>query len=510
MPHARSLGWLSAGALLIAIGADAPDIARPGVWFALTFLLHGWRGMSTRSGLPRLGLALYAASLIADRGSFPFRGPLYFAAVAAMTALGLVPFLLDRWGSGRVVGWPSTLVFPMAYVTQEFLRYHLPHGPGTWGSLAYTQYGNLPLMQLASVTGLWGITFMITWCASIVSWAWERGLAGSVVRPPLVTYACLLGAVTVLGGLRVSLSALPGRTIRAVAVTFPGDLLTPREMFRIADGRIPVEGAVAEKLARLHEWFFLNTEREARAGARLVAWPEMNFLVLADEEPAAVERAQRLAASEHVYIAMAMGSVRPGAPKPFQNKTVLVDPSGRIAYSYFKSRPVAGWEEGVMQPGDGHLPVIETELGRVSSAICFDGDHPDLVRQAGRDNAEILILPVNDWPAIKRIHLEMAAFRAVENGTPLLRPASFGVSVAFDSLGRVLAETDHLTGAATMVAEVPVGHRPTLYPWVGDLFAWLCLAGCVLVPVLGSLRARSGAEPIAATAFRGATSGSEL
>jgi apolipoprotein N-acyltransferase len=154
--------------------------------------------------------------------------------------------------------------------------------------------------------------------------------------------------------------------------------------------------------------------------------------------------------------------------------------------------------------------VIETELGRVSSAICFDGDHPDLVRQAGRDNAEILILPVNDWPAIKRIHLEMAAFRAVENGTPLLRPASFGVSVAFDSLGRVLAETDHLTGAATMVAEVPVGHRPTLYPWVGDLFAWLCLAGCVLVPALGSLRARSGAEPIAATAFRGATSGSEL
>jgi apolipoprotein N-acyltransferase len=343
-------------------------------------------------------------------------------------------------------------------------------------------------MQLAAVTGIWGITFMITWGASVVSWAWERGFARDSVRPLLV-YAGLLGVIAVGGALRLSLSSTPATTIRAATVSFPSDLLAPREMFRIADGRIAMEGAVAEKIARLHEWFFESTEREARAGARLVAWPEMNFLVLADDEPAALERAQRLTAKEHIYLAMGIGAVHPGAAKPFRNETVLIDPSGRIAYSYLKSRPVAGWEESVMQPGDGRLPVVATELGRLSTAICFDGAHPDLVRQVGRGRADLFILPVNDWAAIKRIHLAMAAFRAIENGTPILRPASFGVSVAFDSLGRVLGETDHFTGAPTLVVQLPVGHVPTLYPLVGDLFAWSCVAGCALAFMLARRRA---------------------
>ena len=478
MSYARSLAWFSAGALLVAIGARVPEIALPGVWFALTFLLHAWRGMPTRAGLPVLAVVFYIAQAIANRGSIPIGGPLYFVVVASVTASQIVPFVLDRWIGRRSVGWTSTLVFPMAFVAQEFLNSRLPQGPSTWGSLAYTQYGNLPLMQLAALTGIWGVTFIVAWGASIASWVWERGFAGSSVRPLLLTYAGLLGAITVGGGLRVALSPPPARTIRAATVSFPTDLLTYREMFRVADGRMPVEGATAEKLARLHEWFFENTEREARAGARIVAWPEMNFLVLAADEPAALERAQRLAAQERIFIAMGMGTVHIGVPRPFQNKTILVDPSGRIAYTYLKSRPVVGWEERVMQPGDGHLPVVATDIGRLSTAICFDADHPDLLRQVGREEADLLIVPVNDWAEVKRSHFAMAAFRAIENGTPILRPASFGASGAFDAWGRVVGVTDHFSGAPTMVAQMPVGSVPTLYPRIGDLLAWLCVAGC--------------------------------
>jgi apolipoprotein N-acyltransferase len=501
MAHARNLGWLGAGALLIAVGAESPEIALPGVWFAIIFLLHGFRGLPTRSGLPYLALALYTALAIANRGPIPVKGPLYFVIVALVTALAIIPFVLDRVIGRAVGGWTSTVVFPMAFVAVELLKSRLPQGPATWGSLAYTQYGNLPLMQLAAITGLSGISFMITWCASIVSWAAERGLASPAVRPLLATYAGLLGAITIVGGLRLSSSSAPGRTIRAVAVSMPGHLLTPAEMFRIADGRIPVEGVVADKLARLHQWFFESTQREARAGAQLVAWPEMNFLVLADDEPAAVERAQRLAAQEHVYIAMGIGAVQPGAARPFRNETVLVDPSGRTLYSYLKSRPVIGWEQRVMEPGDGHLPVVATEIGRLSTAICFDGDHPDLVRQVGRGGGDLLILPVNDWAEVKRSHFEMAAFRAIENGAPVLRPASFGNSGAFDSWGRVLGRTDHFSGASTLVVEIPVGGIPTLYPRVGDLFAWLCVAGTALAPLLARMRGRKRAGSLGTAAL---------
>ena len=501
MAHYRNMAWLAAGATLIAVSTDLPEIARPGIWLALAFLLRGWRGMPTRSGLPSVGLALYAALAFATRASLPVGGPLYFVIVGGLTALGLVPLLLDRWIGERIDGWVSTLVFPMAYTAMEFLKSRMPDGPATWGSIAYTQYGNLPLMQLAALTGLWGITFVIAWFASTLNWAWERRFDWATVRAPALAFAAVLGAIMTGGGLRLAFAASPPATTRVAVVSFPRDLLVPREMFRIADGRMPVDGDVAVKLERLHDWFFENTEREARAGARLVAWPEMNFLVLDKDEPVALERAQTLAAKEHVYIAMALGTVSPGQPRPFQNKSVLVDPSGRIAFSYLKSRPVIGWEESVMRRGDGHLPVVATGFGRMSAAICFEGDSPDFVRQVGRGEADLWVLHVNDWPAIKHSHFEMAAFRAIENGAPLLRPASFGVSGAFDAFGRAVGETDHVSGGPVLVVDMPLGGVPTAYARLGDFFAWACVAGTAVGALLAWKGVRHGRESITGTAL---------
>jgi apolipoprotein N-acyltransferase len=74
--------------------------------------------------------------------------------------------------------------------------------------------------------------------------------------------------------------------------------------------------------------------------------------------------------------------------------------------------------------------------------------------------------------------MRMAAFRAIENGVPLVRPAASGMSSAFDSWGRVLSVTDFFAaGDRTMTAQVPLGRVPTLYSRTGDLFAWLCVTG---------------------------------
>ena len=90
-------------------------------------------------------------------------------------------------------------------------------------------------------------------------------------------------------------------------------------------------------------------------------------------------------------------------------------------------------------------------------------------------------MPANDWKEIKNIHVQMAAFRAIENGVPLVRPAASGLSSAFDPWGRVLGVADYFAaGDRTMTAQVPIGGVPTLYARTGDLFAWLCVAGLVV------------------------------
>ena len=195
-------------------------------------------------------------------------------------------------------------------------------------------------------------------------------------------------------------------------------------MTRITEGRVRPEelARTIDKLRQLHDWFLDGSRREARAGARLIAWPEANLLVFRDDEPAFLERAKRLAAEEDVYLAMGIASIHPGASKPFENKMVLVDPSGTIIMNYLKSHPVTGWEASIMEPGDGHMPVVATTAGRMATAICFDADFPEFIRQAGQGRADLLIVPANEWKDIKNVHVQMAAFRAIENGVPLFVP----------------------------------------------------------------------------------------
>ena len=141
-----------------------------------------------------------------------------------------------------------------------------------------------------------------------------------------------------------------------------------------------------------------------------------------------------------------------------------------------------------MRVGSGGIQVVPTANGRIAGAICFDADFPSYMRRAGLGTTELFVLPVNEWRSIKDIHFQMHVFRAIENGMPILRAAALGLSAAVDPWGRVLGVADHLApGDSTLVAQLPIGHVPTLYSRVGDLFAWLCVAGLVSTLGLGAL-----------------------
>jgi apolipoprotein N-acyltransferase len=426
-------------------------------------------------------LALYAALASGNRGIIPIQGPGYFAIVAFVAATATLPFAADRLAAQRLGTVGLTLIFPMAWVAVEFLRSRLTPS-STWGSIAYTQFGSQPLMQLAAIGGIWSITFVVAWFASTFDLAWSRGFEWSVVRTPVLTYAGVLGAIVLGGALRLALAPTDRPSLRTATLNRPVDLFIPGEMTRIAEGRVPQGERIhmAAKLTRLHDWFLDGSRREARAGARLVVWPEQNLLIFSEDEPAFLERARRLAADEHVYLAMGIGAVHPGEALPFENKLVLIDSEGRIVTSYLKSHAVVGWEAGIMRPGDGRLPVVATGVGRIATAICFDADFPEFVRQAARGSADLLIVPVNDWREVKDIHFQMLAFRAIENGVPIVRAAATGLSSAFDPWGRVLGLADYFAGGdGTLTVQVPMGGVQTLYARTADVFAWLCVAALV-------------------------------
>jgi apolipoprotein N-acyltransferase len=144
--------------------------------------------------------------------------------------------------------------------------------------------------------------------------------------------------------------------------------------------------------------------------------------------------------------------------------------------------------------GDGKLLIGEVDGARISTLICYDLDFPDLVAQAGELDIGILVGPAGDWPEIASIHAKMSRSRAIEQGVVLVRPTTGGVSIIYDGLGRVLAETHSIDDNVRHVTTwVPIHRRPTLYGYLAGALGWASILMALLL--IGVRIARRKAPP---------------
>jgi apolipoprotein N-acyltransferase len=434
--------------------------------------------------------AMSAAAFVWWRGIMPLSGAPYVIASIVFGLVALLPYLADRWLAPRIGGVLGTLVLPSAFVTLEYLAGRVSPF-ATWGSVAYTQSDNLPLLQLLSVTGLAGVTFLVIWFASIVN-----------SRRGVVLYAALLLAVLLLGGLRLR-SAAARDTVSVAAITpriptysVRGDAANDsiHDALKSVRAHRPLTAAQWEsfrqRAAAIQQELLDVTEREARNGANLIVWSEGAGIVEARDEPALIAKGAAIAKNTGAWIGLSFLTLDSRHSDTFENKTVLVDPSGKTVWSYRKAHPVPGMEACV--PGDGNLPVVTTPFGRIASVICFDMDFPSLLRQAGAAGVDILLCPADDWPEITPKHAEMAVFRAIEQGFSLVRATSNGLSIAVDRFGRVRAAEDYAEGHRVMRAQVPRHGGPTLYSRIGDVVAYACVTLFAGLAVGGGIADRRG------------------
>jgi apolipoprotein N-acyltransferase len=492
----RASLWRSSAPLLLALallpfanGAWSVPVA---AFLAPLFLLR-----FTRTHRPFAGLAIafaveWLAFVVQFRGMVPAPGLLYLAIGAFYGAASTAPYVVDRLIASRLAGWSATFVFPSALAGVEYLVSFSPYG--SWGASGYALYGNLPLLQLLSVTGLWGLAFLIGWFAASGNRVWELGIHSPLaLRTALVT-AAVVGSVALLGGARLALAPPVSPTVRIASLTslhlplhpdpkviarfFAHQPLTPEE-----------RATIRSRMARITNDLLNRADREAEAGARLVFWGEANAPVLAEDQGDLIRRGGELARRRQIYLGMALAAFHLESTPPLENKLVLIRPDGKVAWEYFKAHPVPGAEAAMSITGDGRLRRLDTPFGRLSAAICFDGDFPRLLAQAGRLESDIVLDPSNDWRAIDPWHTQMASFRAIEQGFNLVRQTSGGLSAAFDYQGRRLAAMDDYAASEhALVSQVPTRGARTLYSRIGDASAWAALAGVAFLALFAVRR----------------------
>jgi apolipoprotein N-acyltransferase len=486
--------WLGATAVtggVLAILATGTQLVAAAAWLAPLLLLRFVRATPLVLGLP-VAAALYAgAYAVAWRGTFGIPA----AAFGLLGLLFFLPFVIDRLVTPRLRGLAGTIVFPAAWVSLEYALSALPllggQPLGTWASLAHSQAGNLPLLQLGSLTGMWGVTFVVAWFASLGAWAWREGVSSRAARRGVAGYALLIAAILVWGGWRIAAAPPVAESVRVAGIAVDNPALTVGVWNPVARGRGVSDADMATmrgQLDALHDTLLAVTVREARAGAEIIVWAEDNAIVFREDEAQLISRGREIARSEDVYLFMGMVSLVPG--EKAENKVVAITPDGEVAFSYLKAFPTP-WESS--RRGDGIVRFVETPFGRVGAAICYDFDHPGLLLQAGRAAADIMLAPADDGMQAPWLHAEMATMRAIENGFSLVRPVIGGRALAVDPYGRVLAQAEYGQGAYfaggthVLVAQVPTRGVTTLYARIGDSFAWACLLALIAAVVLALL-----------------------
>jgi apolipoprotein N-acyltransferase len=166
-------GWLVLAVLLQFI-ANGRWIVPQATWLAPI----GWLVYLERSRTLRalaLALVLFVlVDFVAWRPIIPAPGVLYYLIAGSYAVVYFLPFAVHRVLAARLAGFKATLVFPTAWVAIEFVFHRWITPYGSWFSLAYTQTDFLPLLQIAAITGVAGISFLITWFAAVVAWSLNR------------------------------------------------------------------------------------------------------------------------------------------------------------------------------------------------------------------------------------------------------------------------------------------------------------------------------------------------
>ncbi len=440
-------------------------------WLAPIFFIRFLRSQQVISGL-LIGLMVNVViTIITWRGMIPVPGALIIVVGGMIGIISFMPYLIDRLLWGKIPGVLGTLVYPCAWVGNEYMN-SLVNPYATWGSLAYTQFdGPLAFLQLISVTGIWGPVFLIAWFASLFNWIWENNFTRVKIRKGVIIYLSLLIGVLFIGGIRLSLFPPSSKTVRIASIVGSSEWVLNKK------------STGSEQLKTLRKTTLdaqlelMQLSKEAASGdADIIFWHEAAAPVLERDIKPFTRMTARFAKDLGVYIMMSI-YVRPSdyPQQQLQNKILMIDPNGNIKFEYLKSKPVPG--ENTIS-GDGRIPFVDTPFGRIGASICFDMDFPGLIRQAGKNDIDVMLVPANDWKEINPIHTYMASIRSIENGFSMVRSTKDGLSASFNFQGRLLSRMDDFTtDKKIMFSDVPAKKTKTLYSITGDIFAWLSMLG---------------------------------
>lgn len=390
---------------------------------------------------------------------------------------------------GEQSGLKSALIMPMAWVATDFMRNFLLTG-FPWAMLGHSQYRWLPLIQIADITGVYGITALIV-LANVVFYRIIRAFSGAEI--PYPAKSAIVFVIALLSTFGYGFLQLNNQADK------------DQQPFKVA----LIQGNIDQSVKWSPEYRDKTLEIYSRLSRQacqhqqpdLIVWPESAAPFFFQENSSSSEKIRSLA--QELGVELLFGSPateRRGDREVYLNSAFLLDRDGKELGRADKMHLVPFGEYvplaqllpfvnkivhgiGDFARGEEVRP-LAGKHSNYGVLVCYEVIFPELGRKLANAGSRVLVNITNDaWfgrSSAPYQHLSMAAFRAVETRTPLVRAANTGVSSIIDQNGHIRGMTA-LFKEAVMVGDVKQGRANTIYLKIGDLFAWCCL---ILVPLL--------------------------
>jgi len=419
-----------------------------------------------------------------------------------------VLFLALFWGIfcllfSKIRGSFPKLVFltsPFLWVSFEYVLTHLLTG-FPWGLLGSSQYRNMAFIQMVSVTGVYGLSFVLVLFQSLFVF--------SIKHRKKYPFFIGLALILCLHGLGFwNLKQVPPKGDTFKAAVIQGNVSSDIYWDRISTQEI-------QNLFERH----MDLSRQAyREGAQLIVWPEFSVtLCFSCPQELYQEfklRLYRFVQETDCTLLFGTNEIAVSGDTILYHNTALCLSPDLYMSEYYKMHLVPFGEYtpykkifsfiqsmthaiGDITPGKEHT-LHRFENHPFGSPICYEIIFPDLVRRFVKGGAQFLVTITNDgWygkSSAPYQHFSMAVLRAVENRRYLLRAATTGISGIIDPYGRILSQSEMMT-VTHLTAQIAPSTKRTIYTRHGDILAFVSLTFCGVFLIL-TLRKRIYARKV--------------
>jgi apolipoprotein N-acyltransferase len=487
-PEAGVRAWLGGTGFFLAVNAFLFPVVGPfmvplAMLLAVTWLPVGWLARALLGGPAPGGPAPGGPAPGGPAPGGPEPDPPVPGAPTGRVAQPRMagPGLSTGLTPGRLAA--ALVLVPAAFVVGEAARSWDALG-GPWGLLGASQWNSPVLLSVASLGGVWAVSFLLVAVNLAVAAAVRTATPGPTRAVAVAVAAALPLAAAGYWAWRPP--PAPAGTAR-VAFVQPGVVGPVEERFR-----------ASERLSR-----------SLPTGARpdLVAWGESSLGRDPSASPGDVARLAAIARAAGAPVLANVDAERAGEGGIYKS-ALLVGPDGVLGSydklrlvpfgEYVPLRPLLGWvtrftrAAAVDRHRGAHLAVLDAGGLAVGPLVCFESAFPDLARNLAARGAQVVVVQTADttfqgsWGQDQ--HASLSAVRAVEAGRPVLQAAISGTSAAFDARGRRLAWAPaSFRGAAVVV--LPLTAERTPYVRVGDVVPLACGLALAAAAVVAAVRA---------------------